>query len=82
MNCFLTFIFRQLVTAALYAWAVAIKGMSSAGIVDADPLQWEKVKPFMLVAIVGGLCNPNPANTTARKRLASTLGTHDVKKTK
>mmetsp|Transcript_31562 Transcript_31562/g.50640 ORF Transcript_31562/g.50640 Transcript_31562/m.50640 type:complete len:315 (-) Transcript_31562:263-1207(-) len=39
-------LFAQLLTSA-----VAIKGMSSAGIVDADPLVWEKAKPFMLVAI-------------------------------
>lgn len=39
-------LFAQLLTSA-----VAIKGMSSAGIVDADPLVWDKAKPFMLVAV-------------------------------
>ena len=38
-------LFCQLLTSA-----VAVKGMSSAGIVEADPLEWSKVKPFMLVA--------------------------------
>lgn len=39
-------LFAQLLTSA-----VAIKGMSSAGIVDADPLVWDKAKPFLLVAV-------------------------------
>ena len=37
--------------AQLLSSAVAIKGMTTAGIVDADPLVWEKAKPFMLVAV-------------------------------
>jgi len=38
-------LFAQLLTSA-----VAVKAMSAAGIVDADNLIWEKVKPFILVA--------------------------------